>query len=637
MFKGLFSKPLDDNQVIVTKDMLANLQGQLAAISKSQAVIEFDLKGNILFANDNFLNTLGYSLDEVVGKHHAIFVEDGYRKSPDYRTFWENLARGDFQAGEFCRITKTGERVWIEASYNPIFDEDGKPFKVVKYASNITEKKNQAADFASQLDAISKAQAVISFNMDGVILNANDNFLNALGYVLSEVKGNHHSMFVDAEYRKSNEYQDFWRRLKSGEHFVGRFPRVAKSGKVIWIQANYSPIRDALGNIYKVVKYATDITAQVEAEQQLTATVDQVNEAIEAATQNDLTQRVSTDGKQGSLLALCQGVNTLLITMTDVITQIKSASDAVYTGAREISNGNTDLSRRTEQQASSLEETASSMEQMTSTVRQNSDSAKQATGLASNAVTVASEGGKLIDEVVATMASINESSQKIADIIGMIDGIAFQTNILALNAAVEAARAGEQGRGFAVVASEVRTLAQRSANAAKDIKVLISESGAKISTGNELVSKSGETMKDIVSAIKKVSAIMSDIAAASIEQTTGLDEIGKAVTQMDEMTQQNAALVEEAAAASESLLTQADQLATNMSQFIVDESGSSAMRRPALAAPKAAPKISKPAAMNKPAVKKPASSMSQAAKAPAKPSKPLPKPSLDDEDGWEEF
>lgn len=622
MFKGLFAKPLEEGQVIASQAELTNLRGQLEALSKSQAMIEFDLSGNILGANDNFLRLLGYTLDEVVGKHHSIFIEADYRASRQYKEFWENLARGEFQAGEFCRIAKSGERVWIEASYNPIFDEAGKPFKVVKFASDVTEKKNLAADYASQIEAISLAQAVISFNLDGQILDANDNFLKALGYSLDEVKGKHHSTFVDAEYRKSEEYQDFWRRLRSGEHFVDRFPRVRKDGKVIWIQANYSPIKDALGKVYKVVKYATDITAQVEAEQQLQAAVNQVNSSIEAATSNDLTLRVPLEGKDGSILGLCEGVNTLLDTMSDIIVQIKVASDAVFTGAREISNGNTDLSSRTEQQASSLEETASSMEELTSTVRQNANNAKEATSLASSAVDVATDGGQLIDEVVQTMAAINDSSQKISDIIGLIDGIAFQTNILALNAAVEAARAGEQGRGFAVVASEVRTLAQRSANAAKEIKDLISESGAKISTGNELVNKSGNTMQEVVAAIKKVNNIMSDVAAASVEQSSGLDEIGKAVAQMDEMTQQNAALVEEAAAASESLLSQADQLTNNVNRFVVDDSGS----KPSSLLTLDAPKPSHQSRVNKNSVKS------------LKQSKPIPKPKASvDDDGWEEF
>lgn len=626
MLKSLFSKRLDDNQMIIDKDVWVNAQGQLNALTRSQAIIEFDLHGNILVANDNFLNTLGYTLEEVQGKHHSIFVDNKYRNSREYKEFWAKLNNGEFQSGEFCRYSKTGEAVWIEASYNPIFDANNKPFKVVKFATDITEKKNQNTDYESQLEAISKSQAVISFELDGTILSANDNFLNALGYTLGEVQGKHHSLFVDSEYKKSEEYRNFWRSLSNGEHFIGRFPRVHKNGKVIWIQANYSPIRDPSGTPYKVVKFATDITAEVEAEQQLQLTVSQVNAAIDAAVNNDLTHRVATEDKSDMMLSISQGVNSLLDTMTDIIISIKNASDAVYTGAREISNGNTDLSNRTEQQASSLEETASSMEELTGTVRQNADSAKQANNLASNAVTIAIDGGHLIEDVVKTMASINESSQKIADIIGMIDGIAFQTNILALNAAVEAARAGEQGRGFAVVASEVRTLAQRSANAAKDIKDLISESATKINNGNDLVNKSGNTMREVVSAIKQVNDIMAEIASASAEQSSGLDEIGKAVSQMDEMTQQNAALVEEAAAASESLLGQADQLTMNVNQFILnDDHQSQNIKQIAH-------------------VKKPATSQASAAKklppasAAVKKAKPLPKPQLDDEDdGWEEF
>ncbi|NLU99330.1 methyl-accepting chemotaxis protein [Marinomonas sp. UCMA 3892] len=626
MLKSLFSKRLDDNQMIIDKDVWVNAQGQLNALTRSQAIIEFDLHGNILVANDNFLNTLGYTLEEVQGKHHSIFVDNKYRNSREYKEFWAKLNNGEFQSGEFCRYSKTGEAVWIEASYNPIFDANNKPFKVVKFATDITEKKNQNTDYESQLEAISKSQAVISFELDGTILSANDNFLNALGYTLGEVQGKHHSLFVDSEYKKSEEYRNFWRSLSNGEHFIGRFPRVHKNGKVIWIQANYSPIRDPSGTPYKVVKFATDITAEVEAEQQLQLTVSQVNAAIDAAVNNDLTHRVATEDKSDMMLSISQGVNSLLDTMTDIIISIKNASDAVYTGAREISNGNTDLSNRTEQQASSLEETASSMEELTGTVRQNADSAKQANNLASNAVTIAIDGGHLIEDVVKTMASINESSQKIADIIGMIDGIAFQTNILALNAAVEAARAGEQGRGFAVVASEVRTLAQRSANAAKDIKDLISESATKINNGNDLVNKSGNTMREVVSAIKQVNDIMAEIASASAEQSSGLDEIGKAVSQMDEMTQQNAALVEEAAAASESLLGQADQLTMNVNQFILnDDHQSQNIKQIA--------HVKKPAASQASAAKKlpPAS-------AAVKKAKPLPKPQLDDEDdGWEEF
>ena len=295
-----------------------------------------------------------------------------------------------------------------------------------------------------------------------------------------------------------------------------------------------------------------------------------ISRVLQAIADGDLTQRVNAT-YQGTFEELKEGCNQTANKLSEMLLEIRDASSTINTAADEISRGNTDLSSRTEEQASSLEETASSMEELSGTVRQNAENAQQANRLAAEASQVAVTGGDLIRQVVDTMASINESARQIADIIGVIDGIAFQTNILALNAAVEAARAGEQGRGFAVVASEVRSLAQRSANAAKDIKGLISDSVTKIGNGNHLVGRSGQTMQDIVVAIKRVNDLMSDIAAASVEQATGLDEVSKSVSQMDNMTQQNAALVEEAAAAAESLLSQANQLTAQVSKFKLDD------------------------------------------------------------------
>jgi methyl-accepting chemotaxis protein len=299
--------------------------------------------------------------------------------------------------------------------------------------------------------------------------------------------------------------------------------------------------------------------------------LNEVSNVLLALSEGDLTKRVNSD-YQGTFQDLKNYCNTTSENLASMISNIREASDTINNASAEIAQGNSDLSTRTEQQASSLEETASSMEELTSTVRLNSENAKQANSLASQASQVAGNGGDLIGQVVSTMASINESSQKISDIIGVIDGIAFQTNILALNAAVEAARAGEQGRGFAVVASEVRTLAQRSANAAKDIKDLISDSVSKVESGNVLVGQSGDTMQEIVVSIQRVNDIMSEIAAASSEQASGIDEVSQAVSQMDEMTQQNAALVEEAAAAAESMSTQASDLNNRVGTFKLSES-----------------------------------------------------------------
>ncbi|MBY0498378.1 MAG: MCP four helix bundle domain-containing protein [Nitrosomonas sp.] len=296
-----------------------------------------------------------------------------------------------------------------------------------------------------------------------------------------------------------------------------------------------------------------------------------LNEAIavaDAVASGDLTSRieVNSTNETGHLLQALKTMNENLI---DLVSRVRAGTDQIATASGEIASGNSDLSQRTEEQASSLEETASSMEELTSTVKQNADNARQANQLAAGASEVAVKGGAVVGQVVQTMSAINESSKKIVDIISVIDGIAFQTNILALNAAVEAARAGEQGRGFAVVATEVRTLAQRSAAAAKEIKELISDSVAKVEDGTRLVDEAGATMDEIVTSVKRVTDIMSEISAASNEQSSGIEQVNQAVTQMDEVTQQNAALVEEAAAAAESMNDQAQALTQAVSVFKV--------------------------------------------------------------------
>ena len=587
----------------------AEFESQLAAISKAQAVIEFTLDGKIVHANDNFLHTLGYTLDEIKGQHHGMFVEPAYRQSVEYRLFWEKLARGEYDAGQYKRIGKGGKEVWIQASYNPILDNNGKPCKVIKYATDVTEAKTKAADYEGQLSAISKAQAVIEFTLDGRIIQANGNFLKTLGYTQDEVKGQHHSLFVEPSYRSSPEYRMFWEKLGRGEYDSGQYKRVAKGGREVWIQASYNPIYDMNGKPYKVVKYATDITEQVRASQMLQQAVEQTQDVVSAAKDGDLVKRISLDGKTGSIRDLCEGVNVIVESMEALVRQIKESSDTINTAAREIAAGNTDLSQRTEEQASSLEETASSMEELTSTVKQNAENAKQANQLAIGASDIAVKGGKVVGEVVSTMSAINDSSRKIADIIGVIDGIAFQTNILALNAAVEAARAGEQGRGFAVVAAEVRSLAQRSAGAAKEIKTLIGDSVGKVENGTKLVAQAGQTMEEIVTSVKRVTDIMGEITAASQEQSSGIEQVNQAITQMDEVTQQNAALVEEASASARSLEEQAGGLVSAVSGFRISgenqarAAAQAAASAPAVRKPLSAKPAPRPAATSRPAAR----------------------------------
>ncbi len=311
---------------------LADMKGQLSAINKAQAVIEFSLDGKILNANENFLNTLGYSLAEVQGQHHGMFVDAAYRATLDYRVFWEKLGRGEFDAGEYKRIGKGGKEVWIQATYNPIMDTNGKPFKVVKYATNITAAKLQAADFAGQLAAINKAQAVIEFSLDGKIINANENFLNTLGYSLAEVQGQHHGMFVTPDHRASLEYRLFWEKLGRGEFDAGQYKRIGKGGKEVWIQASYNPIMDMNGKPFKVVKYATDTTAQVNAAHMLAQAVEQAQSVTLAAQGGDLGQRIPMGGKSGPIEALCGGVNSLLETTSVIFDDVGRVLSALSAG-----------------------------------------------------------------------------------------------------------------------------------------------------------------------------------------------------------------------------------------------------------------------------------------------------------------
>lgn len=546
---------------------LADMEGQLAAVSKSQAVIEFDLDGTIRKANDNFLRTVGYTLAEIRGKHHSLFVGPAFRESQEYRAFWARLGRGEFDAGEYKRLAKGGREVWLQATYNPIFDRRGRPFKVVKYASDITAAMLRRANAEGQLAAINKAQAVIEFELDGTIRSANDNFLRTMGYSLEAVRGKHHGMFVDPMQRDSAEYREFWAKLGRGEYDSGRYRRIAHGGREVWLQASYNPILDSTGKPLHVVKYATDITEQVRFAEHLRRAVTQTQVAVEAAAQGDLSRRIDVTGKTGELETLSEGVNSLIDLIASLIRQIRDTTSEVRTGVEEISAGNTDLSQRTSQQAASLEETASSMEEMAATVRQTAENASHANQLAIAAQTQAEKGGSVVAAAVSAMRSIDTASTKIADIIGVIDSIAFQTNLLSLNAAVEAARAGDQGRGFAVVANEVRTLAGRSATAAKEIKTLIGESVSCVAEGSRLVDESGRSLEEIVAAAKKVTDIVAEIAAASTQQSSGIDQVNRAVGQMDQTTQQNASLVEEAAAASKSIVERVNELDALISRY----------------------------------------------------------------------
>ncbi|HEX2593831.1 MAG TPA: methyl-accepting chemotaxis protein [Rhizomicrobium sp.] len=580
-----FNSAVDELQ----KSMMTTV-ASFQAIGRSQAVIEFNLDGTIITANENFLSTMGYGASDIAGKHHSMFIDPEYARSVEYRQFWDRLNRGEFISDKFKRLGRGGREIWIQASYNPLFDAAGKPFKVIKFATDITAAENENNELKSKFVAISRSQAVIEFDLHGKILSANKNFLDVMGYSASDIAGAHHSMFVDPEYAKSADYRLFWDRLGQGEFMSDKFRRFARGGKEIWIQASYNPLFDLNGKPFKVVKFATDIT-QIEADRKAA----EQERAAKAAQQAQVVSSLATGLKNlsgGNLVSriddtfaedyeqLRADFNAAVDRLHDTMKSVTSATSGIATGADEISQATDDLSKRTEQQAASLEETAAALEEITATVKKTAQNAKEASAIVTTAKTAAENGGQVVDTAIKAMGQIEQSSKQITDIIGVIDEIAFQTNLLALNAGVEAARAGDAGKGFAVVASEVRALAQRSSEAAREIKTLIKASGEHVTSGVKLVGESGEALNRIVSQVAEINTLVSEMAMAAQQQSTGIEEVNTAVTQMDQVTQQNAAMVEESTAAARSLATETTELSELVAFFKV-EGGSSATRAPA--------------------------------------------------------
>jgi len=558
------------------RSFLASDAAIVAALDRSQAMIQFDLSGNILGANANFCSAVGYDLPEIVGQHHRMFVDPAESASPAYRDFWARLARGEFDSGQYKRFGKGNREIWIEATYNPVF-RGGKPVKVVKFATDITAIKQKAVEDAGKLDAISRSQAVIEFSPNGDILAANENFLATLGYDFDEIRGKHHRMFCDAAYAASDEYRDFWARLARGEFIANEFVRYGKGGREIWIQAAYNPILDASGRVFKVVKFATDVSERMGA-------VMALGGGLRALADGDLA--VSLDTRfVPSMEKVRTDFNAAIAKLRGAMQAVGHNAHTIAAGAEEIRSAAGDLSRRTEQQAASVEETAAALDQITATVTDSSRRAAEAGALVAKARANAERSSAVVRSAVTAMGEIETSSQAISNIIGLIDEIAFQTNLLALNAGVEAARAGEAGRGFAVVAQEVRELAQRSARAAKDIKDLIGKSGEQVQRGVSLVGETGTVLGEIASQVLEIDTNVTAIVEGAREQATSLGEVNRAVNSIDQGTQHNAAMVEQSTAASHNLARDAQSLFDLLAQFKTGQEQAPARSTPAAPSP----------------------------------------------------
>lgn len=536
----------------------SNSHAILQALDASQARVEFDLSGIILDANSNFCAALGYALVEIKGKHHRIFVDPEEAAAPAYQAFWDDLARGKYSSGKYKRLTKAGAEIWIEATYNPVL-HGKKPIKVVKFASDITETMRRALDDSRKLAAVSRSQAIIEFAPDGTILAANENFCKTVGYELSEIVSKHHRIFCDQQYAATAEYSRFWQALAAGTFSAGEYVRYGKGGREVWIQAAYNPILDDKGRVYKVVKFATDVSERMSA-------LSQLADGLRAMKEGDLTRRLnspfvlSMEKVRGDFNDAIEGVRRALI-------EVGESAQSIAASSNEMRSASSDLAQRTEQQAASVEQTAAALEQITTTVKDSSRRADDAGKLVTTARQFAEQSSVVVAEAISAMGGIAQSSKEITSIISVIDEIAFQTNLLALNAGVEAARAGEAGKGFAVVAQEVRELAQRSAKAAKEIDALIKRSESQVTQGVSLVNKTGDALSSISGQIAEIAQNVTAIVEGTKEQSIGLQEINQAVNSIDQGTQRNAAMVEESTANSHRLAQDAKLLHDLFSRF----------------------------------------------------------------------
>ncbi|HEX3121514.1 MAG TPA: PAS domain S-box protein [Candidatus Acidoferrum sp.] len=566
----------------ITKSELERQEarGIVGAIDSNFCYAQLTVEGAFLSANTHFLELYGYRQEELVGKNHQVLVDTTQAHSSGYSEFWSQLRTGKAQVGVFKNVTNDGREVYLQAVFGAVRDEMDRVMKIVVVGTNVTSEKVAAADFAGQISAIGKSQAVIEFQMDGTIAQANDNFLRTMGYTLDEIKGKHHAIFVDENYRNSPDYRDFWAKLNRGEYQTGEYKRVAKGGREVWIQASYNPILDLNGKPFKVVKYASDITPQKVAAEELRRKVDSMLVAVSAASRGDLTQEITVSG-QDAIGQMGAGLSQLLSNLRISIGKIGQTAATLSTSSGELSSVSQQMSANAEETSSQANVVSAAGEQVNrnlQTVATGSEemsvSIKEIAKNATEAAKVATEAVKAAQATNVTVSKLGESSVEIGQVIKVITSIAQQTNLLALNATIEAARAGEAGKGFAVVANEVKELAKETAKATEDISrkiesIQVDTKGAveAIGTITRIITQVNDISNSIASAVEEQNATTNEMSRNVTEAARGASEIAKNIAGVAEAAQSTSHGAGDSQRAAQTLTTMSTELRELVAQF----------------------------------------------------------------------